>query len=94
MGIRKVFGASMMDVFFLLTNGFTRTVLISFLLAAPLSWYFMETWWLRGFAFRIQISVWTILGVGIAALSVALVTVMYQTTKAGMTSPISSLRNE
>jgi putative ABC transport system permease protein len=94
MGIRKVFGASMMDVFFLLTNGFTRKVLISFLLAAPLSWYFMETWWLRGFAFRIQISVWTILGVGIAVLSVALVTVMYQTVKAGMINPISSLRNE
>lgn len=54
----------------------------------------METWWLRGFAFRIQISVWTIFGVGIAALTVALVTVMYQTVKAGMTNPISSLRNE
>jgi putative ABC transport system permease protein len=94
MSIRKVFGASMVDVFFLLTNGFTRTVLFSFLLAAPFSCYLMETWWLRGFAFRIQISVWTILGVGFAALAVALVSVMYQSVKAGMTNPMRSLRNE
>jgi putative ABC transport system permease protein len=94
MGIRKVFGAGIVDVFFLLTSGFTRTVLISFLLAAPISWYLMESWWLRGFAFRIQISIWTILGVGIAALALALVTVTYQSVKAAITNPTRSLRNE
>jgi putative ABC transport system permease protein len=94
MGIRKVFGAGIVDVFLLLTSGFTRTVLISFLLAAPISWYLMETWWLRGFAFRIQISIWTILGVGIAALAIAMVTVTYQSVKAATTNPTRSLRNE
>ncbi len=94
MGIRKVFGAGIVDVFLLLTRGLARTVLISFLLAAPISWYLMETWWLRGFAFRIQISVWTILGVGIAALAIALVTVTYQSVKAATTNPTRSLRNE
>ena len=93
-GIRKVFGAGILDVFFLLTRGFTRTVLISFLLAAPISWYVMETWWLNGFAFRIQISAWTILSVGVAAFTVALVTVGYQSMKAAVTNPTRSLRNE
>jgi putative ABC transport system permease protein len=93
-GIRKAFGAGIQDVFFLLTRGFTRTVLISFLLAAPISWYIMETWWLRGFAFRIQINLWTIVSVGFAALAVALVTVGYQSIKAAVTNPTRSLRNE
>jgi putative ABC transport system permease protein len=94
MGIRKVFGAGILDVFILLTHGFTRTVLISFLLAAPTSWYLMERWWLQGFAFRIQINVWTLLGVGVGALAVALVTVGYQSIKAAVVNPTGSLRNE
>ncbi len=93
-GIRKVFGAGIIDVFFLLTRGFTRAVLISFLLAAPISWYIMETWWLQGFAYRIQISTWTILSAGFAALIVVLVTVGYKSAKAAATNPTQSLRNE
>ncbi len=93
-GIRKVVGASTLDVFFLLTRGFTRTVMISFVLAAPISWYIMETWWLRGFAFRIQIDLWTVLSVGFAALAVALVTVGYQSMNASVTNPTQSLRSE
>jgi putative ABC transport system permease protein len=93
-GIRKVFGAGTLDVFFLLTRGFTRTVLLSFLLAAPISWYVMETWWLQGFAFRIQISIWTVLSVGFASLIVVLVTVGYQSAKASIVNPTRSLRNE
>ncbi len=93
-GIRKVFGAGILDVFFLLTRGFTGTVLISFLLAIPISWYIMETWWLRSFAFRIQISTWTILGVGFASFAVVFITVCYQSVKASVTNPMYSLRNE
>lgn len=93
-GIRKVFGAGMMDILLLLSTGFTKTVLISFLLAAPISWYMMETWWLQGFVFRIQISMWTIAAAGFAALALALVTVGYQSIKAAVTNPTQSLRNE
>jgi putative ABC transport system permease protein len=93
-GIRKVFGASIMDILLLLSTGFARTVLISFLLAAPISWYIMETWWLQGFAFRIQISMWTIAATGFAALALALATVGYQSIKTAVTNPAQSLRNE
>jgi putative ABC transport system permease protein len=93
-GIRKVFGAGIMDILLLLSSGFAKTVLISFLLAAPISWYLMETWWLQGFAFRIEISVWTIAVAGCAALALALVTVGYQSMKAAVANPTQSLRNE
>ncbi|MBK9488653.1 MAG: ABC transporter permease [Haliscomenobacter sp.] len=86
-GIRKVFGAGILDVFLLLTRGFTGIVLISFLLAIPISWYIMEIWWLRSFAFRIQISSWTILGVGFASFAVAFITVCYQSVKASSYKP-------
>jgi putative ABC transport system permease protein len=93
-GIRKVFGAGIMDILLLLSSGFAKTVLISFLLAAPISWYLMETWWLQGFAFRIEISVWTIAVAGCAALALTLITVGYQSMKAAVTNPTQSLRNE
>ncbi len=93
-GIRKVFGAGVTDIFLLLSSGFAKTVLISFILAAPISWYLMENWWLQDFAFRIQISIWTIAVAGCAALALALITVGYQSMKAAVTKPTQSLRNE
>ncbi len=93
-GIRKVFGAGVGDILSLLSKGFTRMILIAFLLATPISWYIMENWWLQGFAFRIQVSVWTMATAGIAALSLALITVGYQSIKAALANPVNSLKSE
>lgn len=93
-GIRKVFGAGVGDILILLSKDFTKMVSISFLLATPIALYVMETWWLQGFAFRIQISVWTVVAAGLSALLVAWFTVGYQSVKAAVRNPMRSLRNE
>jgi len=54
----------------------------------------MEEWWLQGFASRIHISRWTTVAAGFAALTLALVTVGYQSIMAAVTNPTQSLRNE
>jgi putative ABC transport system permease protein len=93
-GIRKVLGASVGRIVVLLAKDFTKMVLISFLLAVPVAWFVMESWWLQNFAYRIQISVWTILLSGAAAFLVAWLTVSFQSIKAAVKNPVQSLRSQ
>jgi putative ABC transport system permease protein len=93
-GIRKVLGASVSGVVMLLSKDFTRMVLVAFLLGAPVAWYVMETWWLKNFAYRIQINALIILGSGLLALLIAWLTVSYQSIKAAIQNPVRSLRSE
>lgn len=93
-GIRKVFGAGVTNILMLLSKDFTRMVLIAFFVAVPISVYIMNTWWLQDFPFRIQISSWTIIATGLAALLMAWLTVGYQSIKAAIRNPVRSLRNE
>jgi len=65
----------------------------SFLIAAPLSWYFIKGW-LDGFAYRIPVSWWIFVAAGGTALLVALATISFQAIKAAVTSPVKSLRSE
>jgi ABC-type antimicrobial peptide transport system permease subunit len=90
-GIRKVLGASVQNITTLLSIDFLKLVLISIVLAVPISWYFMSKW-LEDFAYRITISWWTFALAGILALTIALVTVSYQAIKAAIVNPIKSLR--
>jgi putative ABC transport system permease protein len=69
-------------------------VLVAFLLAVPVAWYVMETWWLKNFAYRIQINAWIILGSGLVALLIAWITVSFQSIKAAVRNPVKSLRSE
>lgn len=93
-GIRKVLGASVGRILILLASDFTKMVLISFLMAIPVAWFVMENWWLQNFAYRIQISVWTILLSGVAAFLVAWLTVSFQSIKAAVKNPVQSLRSQ
>ncbi len=93
-GVRKVLGASVSGVVVLLSKDFTKMILISFVLAVPVAWYIMENWWLQNFAYRITISLWIILVAGAAALSIAWLTVSYQSIKAAIKNPVRSLRSE
>ncbi|MBK5279423.1 MAG: ABC transporter permease [Bacteroidia bacterium] len=93
-GVRKVLGASVNEVVILLSTDFTKMIVISFVLAVPVAWYVMENWWLQNFAYRIEISLWIILVSGVAALSIAWLTVSYQSIKAAIRNPVNSLRSE
>ena len=92
-GIRKVMGASVSQILLLLTKGYTLLVLISFVAAIPVAWYFMNMW-LESFAYHGAISLLSILTAGIAAILIAWITVGAQTFKAARTNPADSLRSE
>jgi putative ABC transport system permease protein len=92
-GIRKVLGASVAGIAGLLSLDFLKLVFLSFLIAFPLAWYFMDQW-LQDFAYRVSIS-WTIfLFAGVAALAVALLTISFQAVKAALANPVRNLRTE
>jgi putative ABC transport system permease protein len=93
-GIRKVLGASVTGVMLLLSKDFTRMVMVSFVLAVPVAWYVMENWWLQNFAYRINISLWIILVSGAVAFFIAWFTVSFQSVRAAVKNPVSSLRSE
>lgn len=93
-GVRKVLGSSVAGVVVLLSKDFTKMILLAFVMAVPLAWYVMETWWLQNFAYRITISLWIIFASGVAALLIAWITVSYQSIKAAIQNPVRSLRSE
>lgn len=92
-GIRKVFGASMAEIFVMLSASYLRLVLISVALAIPLAIYFMNQW-LEEFAYKTGISIWVItLAVG-ACLCLAALTIFFQTYKSIQANPVKSLKDE
>jgi putative ABC transport system permease protein len=93
-GIRKIVGAGILDILAFLSKDFTRMVLFSFALAAPVAWWLMEKWWLQSFAFRVEVGVWTFLISGAVALVTAWVSVGYQSIKAAVANPVDSLKSE
>lgn len=90
-GVRKVMGASVANIVNLLSKDFLKLVIISFVIAAPIAWYFMHKW-LLGFAYRINVSWWIFAVAGITALLIALLTVSFQAIKAAIANPVMSLR--
>jgi putative ABC transport system permease protein len=92
-GVRKVLGAGETGIVVLLAKEFLKLVIISLLIAFPISWYAMNQW-LQGYAYKTNISVWVFVSAGILTLLVAFVTVSYQTFRAALSNPIISLRNE
>lgn len=92
-GIRKVMGASVPDIFSLLLKEFLILVILSFLVASPLTGYVMHQW-LQGFAYRIPLS-WEMFAIaGISVMIVALLTVSINAFQASVTNPVKSLRTE
>jgi putative ABC transport system permease protein len=91
--IRKVLGASVPEIFMLLSRGLSKWVLLANIIAWPVAYYVMNRW-LQNFAYRTGLSVWIFLLSGLAAFCIALFTVSYQTIKAATANPIDSLRYE
>ncbi len=92
-GIRKVNGATIPQILSLLNKDFVKWVGMAFLIAIPISWYAMHKW-LEGFAYKTTLSWWIFALAGIIALTIALLTVSWQSFKAAMANPVNSLRNE
>lgn len=92
-GVRKVLGASVTNIITLLTGDFLKIVLISIVLAIPVSWYIMSRW-LEDYAYRITINWWVFILAGSLAIMVALLTVSFQAVKAALRNPVRSLRTE
>jgi len=92
-GIRKVFGASVQNIAYLLSKDFTKLVLIASVTAVPVAWWLMSKW-LQSFAYRISISIWVFVIAGITTLIIALITVSFQSIKAAIANPVNSLRME
>ena len=92
-GVRKVLGASVLNLVYLLSYGITRLILIAIVIAIPLSWYAVNSW-LSGFAYHINVSWLVFFTASLAALGIAWLTVSYESIKAAIVSPIKSLRTE
>ncbi len=92
-GIRKVLGASIMNIVTNLSKEFILLIFMANVIAWPLAYYFMNKW-LKNFAYRIDLSVWTFVLSGLAALAIALLTISYQSIKAASADPANSLRYE
>jgi len=92
-GIRKVFGASKLNLFLLVSRDFTMLVILAFVISTPMAWLWMKNW-LSGFAYRIDIQINVFILSGLLAYIIAIATVSYQSLKAARANPINSLRNE
>jgi ABC-type antimicrobial peptide transport system permease subunit len=92
-GVRKALGASVMSVLALLALDFIRLVLIAFLIAAPIAYFFMNNW-LRQYTYHDSIPWWVFAATVVGVVVITLLTVSYQAMKAALLDPVKSLRSE
>ena len=92
-GIRKVSGASIWNILVLISKGYTKLIVLAFLIGAPLS-YWMMMQWLQDFAYRVTISPGVFVLVGVATLLTAVLITSYHSVKAALTNPVVVLRDE
>jgi ABC-type antimicrobial peptide transport system permease subunit len=92
-GIRKVLGATVMQITILLCREFIVLLVITIFIASPIAWYFMHQW-LQDFAYRIYLSWWMFALAGASAIVIALTTVSFQSIKAAIANPVEALRSE
>ncbi|RPE05402.1 ABC transporter permease [Chitinophaga lutea] len=92
-GVRKVLGASVFNLWRLMSKDFVILVAIALVIAVPLAWYFMSGW-LERYQYRTNISWWLIAIICFGTLAITLLTVSYQSIKAATANPVKSLRSE
>jgi ABC-type antimicrobial peptide transport system permease subunit len=92
-GIRKVLGASVFNIWKMLSGDFVGLVALAILLGTPLAYYF-ATQWLQHYEYRIEISLIVFVLTGLLSLIITLLTVTYQALKAALMNPVNSLRAE
>jgi ABC-type antimicrobial peptide transport system permease subunit len=92
-GIRKVLGATAFNVWGLLCKDFVILILIAYLIASPVTYYFLSHW-LENYTYRTDITWWVFALAGGGTLLITLITVSYQSIRAALLNPVKSLRNE
>src|SRR5262249_55648394 len=92
-GVRKVLGASIFSLWQLLSKDFLAIVLLSFLIATPIAYYFVNHW-LQNYEYRTNLSWWIFAAAGVGAMIITLLTVSFQSIKASLANPVKSLRTE
>ncbi|MEP6949358.1 MAG: ABC transporter permease [Ginsengibacter sp.] len=92
-GIRKVLGASLAQVFLLLTKDFFVLVIISCVIASPVAFYFLQNW-LNNYYYRINIGPGVFIISAAVAIVITIITVSFQAIRAGIANPVKSLRTE
>lgn len=92
--IRKALGATVPQLVTLLSKDFTLLVLLAFGIAAPLSYYLMNKYWLQNFAYRVDISLFLMVLAGLLSIFIAWLTVSFQSFKAAASNPVDYLRND
>lgn len=92
-GVRKVLGASVFNLWNLLSRDFLLLILVSILIAIPVAYYFMHNW-LQSYSYRTDLSWWIFSAAGIGGILITLATVSYQSIRAAMANPVKSLRTE
>jgi putative ABC transport system permease protein len=92
-GIRKINGAKIFEILIILNKDYIIRVGIAFIIAVPVSWYFMHKW-LQTFAYKTELSWWIFCTAGMIALVIALITVSWQSWKASTRNPVDALRYE
>ena len=92
-GIRKVLGASVQNILFLLSTDFLKLIIIALFIAVPVGWWVMHSW-LQDFAYRISVQWWVFIVAAVIAVLIAFFTISSQAIKAAVTNPVKSLRTE
>ncbi|MBX2842738.1 MAG: ABC transporter permease [Flammeovirgaceae bacterium] len=92
-GVRKVLGATVFSVVFMLSKEFTKLILWAMVIAIPVAYVLMD-WWLQEFPYKIELNIGVFVLSGILALIIAWLTVSYQSIKAAINNPVKSLKVE
>jgi putative ABC transport system permease protein len=92
-GIRKVLGASVTNLWRMLSTDFVGLVILSCVIAVPIAYYFLDQW-LQKYQYRIEISWWVFVISGLGAMTITLATVSFQAIRAAMANPVNSLKEQ
>lgn len=94
LGIRKVLGATASGLVLLMSKDFSKLIILAFIVASPIAWWFLNNFFLEQYPYRITIAWWIIPASGVAALALAMIIVGAQALRAAHSNPVDSLRSE
>lgn len=92
-GIRKVLGATVIQITSLISQGFIKLVFIALMLSSPIAWYFTHEW-LKKYPYQTSISWWIFPMAGLIAILITMIAISYQSIKAALMNPVKTLKNE
>ena len=92
-GIRKVLGATVLNIVHLLSKDFLRLIFFALLISVPIAWYIMNDW-LNSFAYHFEMGSWIFVLTGVFTIGIAFITVVSQSLKSALMNPVDTIKNE